>query len=281
MPRPHSFPRGSTSQPTLADYLHANEQQGAQQAGKLSQGLAQEGQQARSAVDTAEGQVRDSRLGTMAGALGSMAPGGDMGRAIAGVGTAFRQAPSVVNGPAVDFAGAGVDSGKLQKRVGHAVADAGLSQSLAGIGALTAQKYGYLVASAAPSTRTTGASLFDAATTQAGGGRQLRAAGRKNLGLQDYMGGAVKRGNDAAVAAAQPFIVSPSAPQSIPAPSAPTTPKPPTTVPSLGQYIGTTYIPPSSAASAAPQTIGTTQVQAPTTPKKGGQWIGGTWVPSR
>lgn len=200
MPRTY---RGSSATPLLADYLRANQQQGAQQAGALSQRLAQEGQQARSAVDDAQAKVEAARLGDFA------SPAAEMFSELQ-----YQQAPKVVNGPAVDFAGAGVNSGALQQQVGQAASNAGLTGSLAGIGALNAQKYGYGAAGASAAPRSTGASMLDAAAIQAGGGRQLRAAGRQNMGLRDYLGGAETRGNEAAVAKARPYMVaSPSTPQ--------------------------------------------------------------------
>lgn len=176
----------------LSDYLRANQQQGARQAGALAQGLKQEGQQARSAVDDAQAHVSLSRLGS----TGAVSP---------------YEAQRALSRPDVDFAGAGVDAGALQQQVGRATADSGLAGSISGIGALNAMRYG----TAAP--RSSGASMLDAAVTQAGGGRQLRAAARPALSLQDYLSGAVNRGNTDATTKAQAILdAQPKAPTTVP-----------------------------------------------------------------
>jgi len=194
MPRTYTGTRGSSAQPMLADYLRANTQQGAQQAGALAQGLMQEGQQARSAVDDAQAHVSLSRLGS----TGDVSP---------------YEAQRALSRPDVDLAGAAVDASALQQQVGRATADAGLANSAGGIGALNAMKYG----SAAP--RSAGASMFDAAVAQNAGGRQIRAAARPMGGLQEYLSGAVGRGNADATAKAQAILdAQPKAPAAAPTP---------------------------------------------------------------
>lgn len=202
---PRSFARGSTGAPLLADYLRLNEQQGAQQAGQVAQGLAQQGQQARAAVDDATAHVSLSRLGS----TGEVSP---------------YEAQRALARPDVDLAGADVDTTALTRQVNRAATAGGLAGSVPGIGTLNALRYG----TGAP--HSAGGSMFDAAVANNAGGRQIRAAARPMGTLMDYMGGAAKRGNEAAVTQAQHYLVPPT-----PKPPSSAQPPPMQRVPAVGR----------------------------------------------
>lgn len=181
---------GSGGGPLLRDYLVANRQQGAQQAQGMASYLGQQQQAATAQTDAAEKAVREQRLQPaytgVPGIGGYATPSPEM-------------AQRVLEGKPVELTD--TEAGKAATaQVGRASAMGQLATTPAGMAAINAQRYGM------GGPRTAGGSMLDAATTNYGGGQQVRAQARQGAGLRGYLTGATKRGNEAAEAQARQWI---------------------------------------------------------------------------
>ena len=221
--------RGS-GQPLLRDYLTANRQQGAQQAQGMSNYLGQQQQAATTATDAAQQAIMQQRLapaygtigqvtndpnnrGTVPGIAGPAAPSADMAK------KALEAAPVQLTD---------TEAGRTaQAQVNRAATASHLATTPAGMAAVNAQRYGM----AAP--RTAGASMLEAATTNYGGGGQVRAQARQGAGLRGYLSGASERGNQAAEAQARGWIAAGTPPPADPSLTPPRTGSRPGRPPSI------------------------------------------------
>lgn len=185
------------SSPLLRDYLVANRQQGAQQAQGMANYIGQQQQAARSGTDAAEQAVKEQRLqpaygtigqagGTVPGIAGPAAPSADMAK------KALEAAPVQLTD---------TEAGRAATaQVGRAAAIGQLATTPAGMAAINAQRYGM----GGPGT--SGGALLDAATTNYGGGAQVRRQAGQGAGLREYLSGASGRGNAAAEAQARQWM---------------------------------------------------------------------------
>jgi hypothetical protein len=179
---PSSRQRGSGGPPLLRDYLLANQQQGAQQAQGMAQHIGQQQEAARAQTDAAERSIQQAR---MAPAYGPNVPGINPSTPTA------ENAKKALERPEVGLAETEAGRAATQQ-VSRASAMGQLATTPAGMAAINAQRMGL------SGPRSSGGSFLDAATTNYGGGGQVRAQARQGVGLRDYLSGAAKRGNTAA-----------------------------------------------------------------------------------
>jgi hypothetical protein len=212
---PPSRQRGSGG-PLLRDYLTANKQQGAQQAQGMATYLGQQQQGARSQVDAAQQAITQQRLQPAYGTQGQVG-----GVGVPGIGGYATPTPEMANKvlEAQQVQAGETEAGRSAiSQVGRASALGQMATTPAGMAAINAQRMGM------GGPRTSGGSMLDAATTNYGGGGQVRAQARQGAGLRDYLTGATTRGNEAAEAQARQWIAAGTPPSSTPAPAAPLLP---------------------------------------------------------
>lgn len=221
-----SSPRqiGSGGSPLLRDYLVANRQQGAQQAQGMANYLGQQQQAATAQTDAAQQAITQQRLQPAYGTLGQV--GGGVPGIAGPAAPSAEMAKKVLEGPAVELGD--TEAGKAAgAQVRRATAMGQLATTPAGMAAINAQRYGM------GGPRTAGGSMLDAATTNYGGGAQVRAQARQGAGLRDYLTGATKRGNEAAVNQANAWIAAGTPPPTDPSLTPPRTGSQPGRPPSI------------------------------------------------
>lgn len=188
--------RGS-GQPLLRDYLIANRQQGAQQAQGMANYLGQQQQAATAQTDAAQQAITQQRLQPAYGTIGQV------GGSVPGVAGPAMPSPEMAK-KALDGAPVSLtdtDAGKAATaQVNRAAGMGQLATTPAGMAAINAQRYGM------GRPMSSGGSLLDAASTNYGGGGQVRAQARQGAGLRGYLSGAADRGNKAAVDQANAWI---------------------------------------------------------------------------
>lgn len=201
------------SPPLLREYLIANREQGAQQAQGMANYLGQQQQAATAATDAAEQAVKQQRLQPAYGTIGQVTNDPNNRGTVPGI-----AGPAT---PSADMAKKALEAKPVElseteagraatAQVGRAATASQMATTPAGMAAINAQRYGM----AAP--RTSGASMLDAATTNYGGGAQVRQQARQGAGLREYLTGAAERGNKAAVDQANAWIAAGAPPPTNP-----------------------------------------------------------------